>query len=194
MILVMKWAVCATCPGSLMTAVQPAASAGASERIVSTTGEFPRRDDAGDPHRLAEDQRDAARFQGHVAAAFEERGGGVVAQLRRHHVQLERRLGLDLAILGRKQVKQRVAVVLEGLGELSEHMRVQLVIDRPARFAERTPGGIDGLLRCREASIGIFADHFIGCGIDRLPNIGCPDPCPVRALHYRRQQSSGPLH
>ena len=39
-VLAMKWAVCATCPGSLMTAVQPAASAGASERIVSTTGEF----------------------------------------------------------------------------------------------------------------------------------------------------------
>jgi hypothetical protein len=40
MIFAIRCATCATCPGSLITAVQPAASAGASERIVSTTGEF----------------------------------------------------------------------------------------------------------------------------------------------------------
>ena len=32
-------------------------------------GRIPRRDDAGDPHRLAEDQRDAAWLRGHGSAA-----------------------------------------------------------------------------------------------------------------------------
>jgi hypothetical protein len=58
-------------------------------------------------------------------------GGGVVAQLRGYHVDFEAGFALDLAVLGRKQIEQAVAMTLESVGDLTDHPRPQFVINGP---------------------------------------------------------------
>src|SRR5258708_5430824 len=91
-------------------------------------------------------------------------------------MSIESRFALDLAILGRQQIKQRVSIALKSIRDLPEHARPQFVIQRPSRFPKRALGGFDRLVRSLETAIGIFADRRIGRGVYRRTNVGRPHP------------------
>ena len=94
----MREFVCAVCHGRFITAVQPAASAGARERIPSATGEFHGAMISRHPDGLADHQAELAVGHLAVGACIGERECGVEPQgLRRErHLQASLVVGLPV--------------------------------------------------------------------------------------------------
>jgi hypothetical protein len=99
-----------------MTAVQPAASAGARERMPSATGEFHGAMIPGNPYRLADDHAELAVTDDAHRPDISQGQRGVEPKRLRRESDLDLSVRVHLPVLEPEQLHQLVCAFLEAVG------------------------------------------------------------------------------
>ena len=134
------------CGAGLITVVQPAASAGASERASSVTGAFHGTMIAATPaaSRFIIEKLPGMRLE--RAAEHGAREPRIVADLRDRTHRLAQRLAPQLAVLGNDEVRDLVLRRFQPVGEFEQHRRAQARRRGPAGRLEGVAGKRRGLV------------------------------------------------
>lgn len=102
------------------------------------------------------------------APAVGQGEGRVAAQLARGEHELESSLTEHLAVLPREQSDEVVGPVLDGVGELVQHLGPQLAVPAPVGALQCVAGGRDGLRALAPVGVGKAAEDVTRRRVPRL--------------------------
>ena len=152
--------------GSLITAAQPAARAGAYERTDRYAGEF---QGVMMPATPIGWRSTIDCWPGRVSVTRPKlltARPGREPQRPRDEVHLVAGLAPELAVLQAEGVDQVARPRLVGVGQPVQHGRAEHRVVPPLGLVERVGGGRDGLLGFGPAAVGEAADDLAGGGVD----------------------------